>query len=122
MSVETLLNMSCTIGRATVSRKKAGEEFHDWDNQPSGFPNIGVQCRLQVLAGKERFRSAEDVMITHKLFLAYGEDVTERDRITNVLSQEGTTLITRADIEHVNHDPGGMLNHTEIRLREVRTF
>ena len=131
MSVETLLNMTCTIERSTKGRNKSGETIDDWDNQPSGFPNTGVACRYQALSGSERFEGSgavggtgggQGIMIEGKLFLATGVDLTEEDRIVDVVGSGGTTIASRADVDRVNHDPGGQLNHTEIWLREVRTF
>jgi head-tail adaptor len=48
----------------------------------------------------------------HKIFLPYGTDVTEKDRITMGLSVY--------EVEFVNPDAGGEGHHVEVLVKETK--
>lgn len=115
--MDELFDYTCTIRRATKEATKSGEDRHTWsDNQ------TGVECRLWRMSSKERFDQALDELVSHRLYFAYGTDVLQADQIADVVGPDGTTLITLADIEGVNVDPGGQQHHVEVDLIEVKTI
>mgnify|MGYP001584267715 FL=1 len=118
MSLEMHLVMRCTIARAGVETLDSGEQKKQWNNVWA----TNVPCFVWQLSGKERAESALDTVISHRAIMEYGRDVTEKDRILNVVDAGGQTLITQADIDFVDHNPGGQRSHVELNLREVKTY
>lgn len=117
MSSEAMMTMTCSIQRATVSTDSGGGEDPSWANIATGVP-----CRVWQLQERERHQGVANVVVTHKAVFPYRQDVTEKDRLTNVASADGTALFSVADIESVDPDAGGVGDHLEVNLKEVRTF
>lgn len=114
--MDALFDCICTIRRASREATKSGEDRLTWsDNQTS------VECRLWRMSAKERYDQALDELVSHRLYFAYGTDVLQADQIADVVGPDGTTLITLADIEGVNVDPGLQQHHVEVSLIEVKT-
>ena len=108
---------TCTIERPTVGLNAIGEQEETW-----AAIATGVACRMYRAAGSDEFTQGGPVTGTHKIMLPFGQDVTEKDRITSVVSRYGTTLATEASILFVNADPSGQGHHVEVELHEVRTY
>ena len=107
--------MTCTIRRRASGTNDSGE-----DNGAFSDLATSVPCRLSQLSGKEQYESSVQGVVTHKLFFTYGQDITARDQIANIVNSDGTTLVSAAVVEMVYADPGGMQSHVEVWLREVR--
>ena len=116
MSFESLQNATCTIQSASSGQGDGGGEEEVWSNIATG-----VQCRVWQLNADEQFRGTGEILVTHKGTLPYGQTVSEGHRLTSVVSADGTTLISVADIEAVNPDAGAQQHHVEVMLKSVRT-
>ena len=121
MSLSTLMNATCTIQNPGSSVGDSGGEEESWNNLATG-----VKCRVWQLKADEQYGSkgkggTSEVLVTHKGVLPYGQTVSEGHRLTSVVSADGTTLVSVADIEAVNPDAGAQQHHVEIWLKSVRT-
>ena len=110
-------NHTCTIQRATLLLNGIGEEGLTWANLATS-----VRCLFYRPKGVENVTVGGPIPLTHRLMLPYGQDVTEKDRITSIVSEDGTTLATEAAILFVAYDPSSQQHHVECDLHEVRTF
>lgn len=115
--IGSLLTQRCAIARAVETTSAAGEPVRTvWQRIAENVP-----CRAWMLSAKEMFEQAQGVTIKARVYLRYGQDVRETDRIENLVGEDGTVLITIGDIEGVNRDPGAKQSHVEIELNTVRT-
>ena len=73
-----------------------------------------------MLSASEREVVDNAVLASHKLFIPYGTTITNGDRITSIVSNTGATLVTQAEVESINKDPGTRQSHGEVKLKEVR--
>ena len=117
MSIASLMESTCTIQSATIGDDGAGGESITWSNLVTG-----VACTTWQLKADERYEGVGNVVVTHKGVLPFGQTVTEKHRLTNVVGPDGTTIITTADIEGVDHDPGKQQSHVQVALKSVRTY
>lgn len=124
MSIQSLLVHSCTIQRRNAGVNDSGEDDGTYSDLATG-----VACRLSQLSERETAGSAAGAatmgasvagVVTHKMFMEYGQDITEKDRVADVVNQNGTTIMSLGEVEGVNRDPGGMQSHVEVLVREVR--
>lgn len=121
MSFDNLLVHTCTIEQNTGSNRDShGKKVPSWSDLATS-----VACRLENPsrgAGGREFVIDKDVtMATHRLFLLPDQTVTERHRISSVTREDGTTLLSQADIVYVDTDTAGAGHHKEVWLKEVRT-
>ncbi len=106
---------TCTIKRATLSLDPAGDEKHEFAALATGVP-----CRFYRPKGKDAFSTDGPQAATHRLWLPFGQDVTEKDIITDIVADTGATLATQAFIAFHDADPANQQHHVELDLNEVR--
>ena len=109
MSFAGLLNQTCDVYRATISKATSGGAERTWAVQINDMP-----CRLQALRGTERaVRGSTGVEATHKLWCIppAGETITEKDEI-----QIGSTRYRIAFVD----DFQGLGHHLTFDLLELR--
>lgn len=107
MSFEDLLNMTCTIV------KKSFGPLRNTHGQPQEIDVLvpGVRCGLQEQSVVEGRRGDQSSVSKCKLYLNYGEDITERDQVVI-----GTR---RFDVREVR-DPGGRQHHLRVTLEAIK--
>ncbi len=110
MSYSSLLKQS-----ATITRNAGGSK--DPFGQPSKNPNTtvasGVACLVQMLGATEQIREGQAVVTSHRIFMPYGQDVRETDRVT-----VGSTTY---EVKAIDKDTAGQQHHIEVMAKEVRT-
>ena len=103
-----LLTQTCTIRRNTPSGTNAhGRPTAVWADLATG-----VACRIEAIYGDEQTGPVQPTDVTHTLYLQYGQDIDEADRVVI----DGTTYET----VFVDADVAGAGHHVEARLKEVR--
>jgi hypothetical protein len=114
MSFLSRLTCTCTIERNTPAA--ASTEGH----LPSSWAAIasGVWCSLSPIAAAEQKQNTQALLSTHKLFFQQGQDVTEKDRITNIVYQDGTADSAIFNILHVDR-PASNLAHLEAFTQRI---
>ena len=109
MSFFTLLDKTCSITRATNTRTAYGT------TKTYSAHLSGIACRIAQAEAEEMNQPSDGtnaVAATHKAWLPYGTDITERDRLT----QGATTY----EVLKANADVAGAGHHVQALLLEVR--
>ena len=109
MSFVTLLDKTCSITRATNARTAYGT------TKTYAAHLSGIECRITQASADELTQPSDGtnaVAATHKAWIPFGTDITERDRLT----QGATTY----DVLQVNADVAGAGHHAQALLLEVR--
>ena len=108
MSYAALLNKTCSITRATLARTAGGTSM----TYSAHLSNI--ECRITQAEAEELNQSdgTNAVAATHKAWLPFGTDITERDRLT-----QGSTTY---EVLKVDTDVAGAGHHVAAMLLEVR--
>lgn len=103
MSLAGLLDKTCTIRR--VTRTNTGPEPGEtWADSATGVP-----CRISMLRAFEVAQMHNAMAVTHRLYLPYGTDITNDDRVII----DGDTW----HVEMVNGDPGSRQHHVEALIK-----
>ena len=109
MSIGLLLNQTCQISRNTAGSADVwGQPAESWD-----VVEGGVRCRIEGLSGREVREQLQGVSVSHNGYFLAGVDLHEADRVV-----VGTTSY---EVLYVNTMPGGVANHVEAQLKELRT-
>lgn len=84
-----MFSHTCTISRRTVDSTdvNTGHTTYTWANFATG-----VRCRFDEMTEQEVLGRSLTIVENPRLFMLIGQDVTERDRITNVLDRGGNTI------------------------------
>lgn len=113
MYPEHLFNATCVIQRSAQTKDARGAPIQ------GNYVNhlTGVRCRIQPLSGDEARKYGRlDEEITHGVFVAPGQDIVARDRVTGVVPDEPASVATRSplDVKFVReYDLAGVLTRLE---------
>jgi hypothetical protein len=78
VSVATLLNMTCTLERKSVTTASTGAKSVTWTTVSSSLP-----CAVQGSSTREqRNADRQDGVLTFTAYFAHGTDIRPEDRIT----------------------------------------
>ena len=115
MSVDSLLNSTCTIQTNDATVDAYGHTENSYSDSQTLVP-----CRLAQLSAKERMETDNAVVASHKLFLQHSITIANDDKITSIVGPDGVTLASAAEVETINQNPGTRQSHKEAWLKEVR--
>lgn len=106
MSFTTMLNQTASILRFTEDASIGP------DADRGGWTESSTSaCRIEALGGRELNNQTSAVVATHRVYLPFGTDITEQDRVTI-----GSVTY---DIEFVDVDTAAAGHHCEVLVKAV---
>lgn len=119
MGIESLFNATCDVKRRQTQGTKDDLGFDDGEFTYAAHLS-GQACRYEGRAFMPQKDMDDVVTVDGRLFFPAGTDIKSTDRVENVtLTEDGSVLVAKADVESVDAAPGGMKHHVEALVQSL---